>query len=78
MSAEGVRVSTTARLHLGFLDLAGDLRRRFGSIGLAIDGFPTEVRMRRAAQFAAQPRSLLPSRWWAAKRTRSRSRWLRW
>ena len=54
MSAEGVRVSTTARLHLGFLDLAGDLRRRFGSIGLAIDGFPTEIRMRRAAQFAAR------------------------
>jgi beta-ribofuranosylaminobenzene 5'-phosphate synthase len=51
--ADGVRVSTTARLHLGFLDLAGDLGRKFGSIGLAIDGFPTEVRMRRAAQFAA-------------------------
>jgi beta-ribofuranosylaminobenzene 5'-phosphate synthase len=51
--ADGVRVSTTARLHLGFLDLAGDLGRKFGSIGLAINGFPTEVRMRRAAQFAA-------------------------
>ena len=54
MSADGVRVCTTARLHLGFLDLAGDLGRKFGSIGLAIDGFPTEVRMRRAAQFASR------------------------
>jgi beta-ribofuranosylaminobenzene 5'-phosphate synthase len=52
--ADGVRVSTTARLHLGFLDLAGDLGRKFGSIGLAIDGFPTEIRMRRAARFAAR------------------------
>jgi beta-ribofuranosylaminobenzene 5'-phosphate synthase len=54
VSADGVRVTTTARLHLGFLDLAGDLGRRFGSIGLAIDVFPTEVRMRRAAQFEAR------------------------
>ena len=34
---KGVQVTTAARLHLGFLDLAGDLGRRFGSIGLAID-----------------------------------------
>src|ERR1700677_3525904 len=54
VSADGVRVCTTARLHLGFLDLAGDLGRKFGSIGLAIDGFATEVRMRRAAQFASR------------------------
>jgi len=54
VSADGVRVSTTARLHLGFLDLAGDLGRSFGSIGLAIDAFPTEVRMRRAPQFSAR------------------------
>jgi beta-ribofuranosylaminobenzene 5'-phosphate synthase len=40
---KGVQVTTAARLHLGFLDLAGDLGRRFGSIGLAIDAFETRV-----------------------------------
>jgi beta-RFAP synthase len=38
-----VRVTAPARLHLGFLDLAGDLGRRFGSIGLAIDRPATEL-----------------------------------
>jgi beta-ribofuranosylaminobenzene 5'-phosphate synthase len=42
----GWRVSAGARLHLGFLDLNGDLGRRFGSLGLAIDGFETTVAMR--------------------------------
>ena len=45
---KGVQVTTTARLHLGFLDLAGDLGRRFGSIGLAIDGFETRLELRDA------------------------------
>ena len=49
-----VRVSAGARLHLGFLDLGGDLGRRFGSLGLAIDGFETEIVMRRASHFAVQ------------------------
>ena len=48
---KGVQVTTTARLHLGFLDLAGDLGRRFGSIGLAIDGFQTRVELREASSF---------------------------
>src|SRR5271155_2809408 len=48
---KGVQVTTTARLHLGFLDLAGDLGRRFGSIGLAIDAFETRVELREAASF---------------------------
>ena len=43
-----VRVTTSARLHLGFLDLNGDLGRRFGSIGLAIDAFETHVQLREA------------------------------
>lgn len=38
-----VRVVAPARLHLGFLDLTGDLGRRFGSIGLAIDRPATEL-----------------------------------
>jgi len=41
-----VDVETPARLHLGFLDLCGDLGRRFGSLGLAIDAFPTRLQVR--------------------------------
>lgn len=48
---KGVQVTASARLHLGFLDLAGDLGRRFGSIGLAIDAFETRVRLREAPRF---------------------------
>ena len=48
------QVRTGARLHLGFLDLAGDYGRRFGSLGLAIDGFETRVRLRRAATDQAE------------------------
>ena len=39
---------------MGFLDLAGDLGRRFGSLGLAIDGFETRIVMRRAARLAVK------------------------
>jgi beta-RFAP synthase len=38
-----VRVTAPARLHLGFLDLEGGLGRRFGSLGLTIEGFATTV-----------------------------------
>src|SRR5580698_9262844 len=48
---KGVQVTTAARLHLGFLDLAGDLGRRFGSIGLAIDTFETRVELCEAPSF---------------------------
>jgi beta-RFAP synthase len=48
---KGVQVTAAARLHLGFLDLAGDLGRRFGSIGLAIDAFETSVKIREAPRF---------------------------
>ena len=40
-----VRVHAPARLHLGFLDPAGTLGRRFGSLGLAIDGLDTVVEL---------------------------------
>jgi beta-RFAP synthase len=36
-------VRAPARLHLGFLDPGASLGRRFGSLGLVIDGFETEV-----------------------------------
>ena len=40
-----VAVFAPARLHLGFLDLHGGLGRRFGGLGLAIDGFGTRLRL---------------------------------
>jgi len=44
-----VKVQTSARLHLGFLDLNGDGGRRFGSFGLAIDRPVTSLTIERAA-----------------------------
>jgi beta-RFAP synthase len=49
-----VRVVAPARLHLGFLDLNGELGRRFGSIGLAIDRPYTELVLARSRSFEAQ------------------------
>ena len=46
-----VRVTPSARLHLGFLDLNGDLGRRFGSIGLSIDAFETSLELRQGSEF---------------------------
>jgi beta-ribofuranosylaminobenzene 5'-phosphate synthase len=46
-SAE-ILVTVPARLHLGFLDLNGELGRRFGGIGLAIDHFGTSLTIRYA------------------------------
>ncbi|HET6309047.1 MAG TPA: beta-ribofuranosylaminobenzene 5'-phosphate synthase family protein [Rhodopila sp.] len=43
-----VTVTCTARLHLGFFDLAGGPGRRFGSIGLALDQPVTRLVARRA------------------------------
>lgn len=44
-TARTVRVGAPGRLHLGFLDPAGSLGRAFGSLGLVIDGFTTEVEL---------------------------------
>ncbi len=52
--ASDIVVTAPARLHLGFLDLAGDLGRRFGSLGLTIDGIETRVRARPAAQLRVE------------------------
>ncbi|MDE2371312.1 MAG: beta-ribofuranosylaminobenzene 5'-phosphate synthase [Burkholderiales bacterium] len=38
-----VAVRAPARLHLGFLDPAATLGRRFGSLGVVIDGFETDL-----------------------------------
>ncbi|HEX3138945.1 MAG TPA: beta-ribofuranosylaminobenzene 5'-phosphate synthase family protein, partial [Rhizobacter sp.] len=40
-----VRLRAPGRLHLGFLDPAGTLGRRFGSLGLVIDGLGTELQL---------------------------------
>jgi len=45
-------VETHSRMHLGFIDLNGNLGRRFGSLGLSIDAFPLRVRARMAAKAA--------------------------
>ncbi len=47
---ESVRVTCGARLHLGFLDLNFGFGRRFGSIGLALDGPQTRIVLRRSAR----------------------------
>jgi beta-ribofuranosylaminobenzene 5'-phosphate synthase len=48
--AAAASVCAAGRLHLGFLDPSGSLGRRFGSIGLAVDGFQTEVIIAPAAR----------------------------
>ena len=49
-SPASVAVTVPARLHLGFLDLNGGLGRRFGSIGLAINGLKTSITFNAASQ----------------------------
>ncbi|VTU31391.1 beta-ribofuranosylaminobenzene 5'-phosphate synthase family protein [Variovorax sp. PBL-H6] len=45
LAVRTVRVGAPGRLHLGFLDPSGSLGRPFGSLGLVIDGFTTEVEL---------------------------------
>lgn len=47
-----LRVQAPGRLHLGFIDPSGSLGRRFGSMGLVIDGFETELELRHAERDA--------------------------
>jgi beta-RFAP synthase len=44
-SVRRVEVRAPGRLHLGFLDPAGTLGRRFGSLGLVVDGFETSIEL---------------------------------
>lgn len=46
-----VSVMTTARLHMGFLDLHGGFGRRFGSIGLMLDQPCTQLTVMRSAEY---------------------------
>lgn len=47
-------VEAPARLHLGFLDLNGSLGRRFGSLGLTLEGLSTRVYAARAETLTAR------------------------
>jgi beta-RFAP synthase len=49
-----VEVRAPARLHLGFLDLEGGLGRRFGSLGLTVEGLATQLRVEPAGAFAVE------------------------
>src|SRR5439155_23740982 len=40
-----VTLRAPGRLHLGFLDPSASLGRRFGSIGVVIEGFETEIEL---------------------------------
>jgi beta-ribofuranosylaminobenzene 5'-phosphate synthase len=46
-----VTVTTTARLHFGFLDPSGRSKRPFGSFGLSLDRPRTRLRLERAQDF---------------------------
>lgn len=48
-----VRIVAPGRLHLGFLDLAGTLGRRFGSLGISLDRPATTVRLHRSTRLEA-------------------------
>ncbi len=54
---DAVDVLAPARLHLGFLDLNGDLGRRFGSLGLALDGIGTRLTLARGRAPRVEPAS---------------------
>lgn len=45
-----VTVHAPGRLHLGFLDPGGSLGRRFGSLGLVVEGFETRVELTTATR----------------------------
>ena len=46
--SERVTIVVPARLHLGFLDLNGDLGRRYGSLGITLDDIYTRLHVERA------------------------------
>jgi beta-ribofuranosylaminobenzene 5'-phosphate synthase len=48
-SYTSVRVSSPARLHLGFLDLNGTTGRKFGSLGLAVNSHITSLTAQKSA-----------------------------
>jgi len=53
-SVARVTVTVPARLHLGFVDLNGELGRRFGSLGIAIDTPRTRLSVARGERLRAE------------------------
>jgi beta-RFAP synthase len=53
-SSNSVTIRVPARLHLGFLDLNGELGRRFGSIGVAINGYATSLTLASAPRLMCE------------------------
>ncbi|MFM9912853.1 MAG: beta-ribofuranosylaminobenzene 5'-phosphate synthase family protein [Methylophilaceae bacterium] len=53
-STQSVTIQTTARLHMGFIDLHGGLGRRYGSIGLSLDNPATVISVRQQPKFSAE------------------------
>lgn len=51
---EAVTVEAPSRLHLGFVDLNGSLGRRFGSLGLGLEGIATRVKAERASSLQVE------------------------
>ena len=51
--SDRVTIVVPARLHLGFLDLNGDLGRRYGSFGITLDDIYTRLRVEHADSFSA-------------------------
>lgn len=49
-----VTVTAPARLHLGFVDLGGSLDRKFISLGVAINGFNTQLTVQATKSFSAE------------------------
>lgn len=45
---DAIEIESPARLHLGFIDPSGTGARRYGSLGLALDGVSTRLRLARA------------------------------
>lgn len=52
--AHSVFVEAPARLHLGFMDINGAIGRRFGSLGLTLNGFSTRLYAERADSFSVE------------------------
>lgn len=52
MGVRRVSVTAPARLHLGFLDLNGSMGRRFGSVGLTLEGPGVSLTAERASPFS--------------------------
>jgi beta-RFAP synthase len=53
-AVEQVTVTVPGRLHVGFVDLNGELGRRFGSLGIALDLPRTKLTMARGQGLSAQ------------------------